>query len=159
MANVCAVEHLKQLVIIDAVLDPPRHTFELLVFNGSVLVGVIEREDSLEAVFGLEVSNFGANNLQELFEVDGFVLVSERVDEAQDEGAPLFKSKFFEGFVDFCGVDGAAVVLIKNEEGFSEFIVVLLGEAVFPAGCFGSGGGGRRFGLGSAHGSHSNNKN
>jgi hypothetical protein len=151
LADMGAVQHLEQFVVVDAVLDPPGHGLELLVLDDSILIGVVKGKDSLESFLGLEVSDLTAHDLKELLEVDGFVLVSEGMDEREDEGVPLVKAEFLQSLVDFGGVDGAAVVLIENEEGVSEFVVVLFAEAVFPAGCLGGGGGRGGLHLGSAH--------
>ena len=89
MIDVGAVEHLKELIIIDSVPNPFGNSFELFVFNESILIGIINSENSLEAVFGLEVTYSCSNNFEVFFQGKGFVLVSKSVDKVENEGISL----------------------------------------------------------------------
>jgi hypothetical protein len=156
LVNVGAVEHLEELIVIQVFVELFGHSFELFEVDGSVLVLVEQCEHSLEAVFGLGLSDSGADDVEEFFKVKGFVLVLETDDEFEDEGISLIKTELFEGLADFSGVDAATFILIEDLEGVLEFLVVLSGESVFPlAGTadFGGCGDGCLWGLGfrSAH--------
>jgi len=73
------------------------------------------------------------------------------MNKSKDCRVSLVKSEFLKSFVDLNGVNGSTSVLIKNVEGVSEFVVVFLGQPVFPAGCFGGGWCLGCFNLRSAH--------
>ena len=154
MVDVGAVHKFKDFIIIKVVKELFGDSFELFEVDGSVLILVEQCEHFSEAVLGLGLSNSGTDDVKEFVEVDGFVLISKPGDEGENERISLVKAEFFEGFVDFGGIDGSTSVLVEDLEGVLEFFVVLCGETVFPAegargfGCGGCGGGGLG---GSAH--------
>lgn len=132
VVDVGAVKHLKEIVIINVFVELLGDSLELLEVNGSVLVLVVEGKNSLKAVSGLGLTDPGGDGIEELFEVDGFVLISESVDKAENEGVSLVEAEFLEDLVDLQGVDGSASVLIEHFEGVLEVFVVLREEAVLP---------------------------
>ncbi len=137
MVDVGRVQHLQKVVIVDAVFQLLGNILELLEVNHSVIILVVESEHSLQTVPGLSLTHSGSNGIKELIKVDGFVLLPNANDEAQDEGVSLVEAELFKDLVDLCGVDGSTAVLIKDVERLLELFVVLSMEAVFP----GSGGG------------------
>jgi hypothetical protein len=149
VVHVSAVQHFEQFVVVDAVLHPLGDGLELFEIDYAVFVGVVNGEDSLEAVFGLGISHLGADGVDELIEADGSSFVSQSKDEGEDERISLVQAQLIEHLADFLRVDGAAVVLVEDLEGFLELCVVFLRDSVFPGGGF--GGGGRGLDLGSAH--------
>lgn len=152
LADVSAVKHLQQLIIVDAVLNPLSDSFELLEINDAVLVLVVKGEKSLETVFSLSVSNSRANDLQKLVKGDWSVLVSESVDKRKNEGISLIESEFFKNFVDFFWVNGSTSVFVEDSKGLLEFVVVFFGYSIFPRSRFGCGcGGSAGCGFRSAH--------
>ena len=141
LVDVGAVEHLEQLVVVEVLVELLGDGLELFEIDGAVLVLVVDGEHAAEAVLGLGFTNLRADDAEELFEADWLVLVSESVDEREDEGVPLVEAQLLEDLVDLTGVDGAASVLVEHLEGALQFVVVLGGEAIFP-GKLGGGLGG-----------------
>lgn len=81
LVDVSAVEHLEQVVVVEVFVELLGDGLELFKINGSVLVLIVEGEDSAEAVLGLGFTNFRANDAEELFKAYWLILVSECVDE------------------------------------------------------------------------------
>ena len=134
MIDVRAVHHFQHLVIIESFVDPFGNVFEILVVDNSVLILVEDGEDFFQSVFGFGFSNFVSDAVKELIEVNGFVLVFETNDQAQDEGISFINAQLFESFADFGGINTSTVVLIKDFKSDLEIFVVFGGESVFPVG-------------------------
>jgi hypothetical protein len=132
VVDVGAVKQLKKVIIIDVFVELLGDGLELLEVNCSVLVLVVEGKDSLKAVSGLGLTDLGGDSIEELFEVDGLVLILKSVDKVEDEGVSLVEAEFLEDLVNLHGVDGSATVLIEHLKGVLEFVVVLSGETVLP---------------------------
>lgn len=140
LVNVATVHHLQKLVVINAVLHLLSNSLKLLEINHSALVLVVKSENSLQAVLSLSLTHAGCNNVDEFIESDGFVLVSQGVDEGQNEGISAIESQFLNNLVDFSGINGSTAVLIKDFEGLLELVPVFSIEAIFPSSRSGFGG-------------------
>ena len=125
--DVRAVHHFQQLVVIQSFMDPFANGFEIFVVNDSVLISIEDGEDSFQSVLGFGFSNFVSNAVKELFEIDGFVLVFETNDQAQDEGISFINAQLFESFADLRGIDTSTVVFVKDFKGVLEISVVFWG--------------------------------
>ena len=82
-----AVHHLEDVVVVDAFLEIFAHGLELLEVDHSVLILVVVLEDPSKSVLGLALSHSVANNVNELFEVDGASLISKRHNQREHVGA------------------------------------------------------------------------
>jgi hypothetical protein len=127
-----AVEHFEEVIISEIFVELFGDDFEFFEIDGSILVLVEQSEDSLEPVLGFGLTNARGDDVEELLEGDGLVLIPKTVDERKDEGIALVESELLQNLVDFSWVDGAAVVLIEDLEGVLELLVILTQESVFP---------------------------
>lgn len=130
--NVSTVHQLQELIVVQVLVDLLANGLQLLEVDHSSSVGVEKSEYLLKSVFCLGFAHFRANEIQEFVEINGSVLVSQAVDEGEDEGVSLVEAEFFEYLVDFCWVDGSAAIFVKDFECGFEFFVVLCVESVFP---------------------------
>ena len=87
-----AVQHLQQVVVVYVFLQLLGDGLELLKIENSVLIDVVNCENTLASVLGLALSHLVADDVEELVEADGSVGVPEGVDEREDEGVPLIHS-------------------------------------------------------------------
>ena len=87
-----AVQHLQQVVVVYVFLQLLGDGLELLKIENSVLIDVVNCENTLASVLGLALSHLVADDVEELVEADGSVGVPEGVDEREDEGVPLVHS-------------------------------------------------------------------
>ena len=127
-----AVHHLDDVVVVEVLVELLRDHAELLEVDHPVLVLVEEGEDPADAVLGLGLADARADDVQELGEGDGLVLVAQPVDEGEDEGVPFVEAQLIEHLIDLRGIDGAASVLVEDVEGLLEVLVVLGEQPVFP---------------------------
>lgn len=98
MVDVGAVQQFQELVIVQSLVNPFGDGLELFEIDDPVFILVEDGEDPSESVLGLGLSDFVSHHIQELVEVDGFVLILEGSDQTQDEGVSLVDSQFFKGF-------------------------------------------------------------
>lgn len=132
LADVGAMHHLEDLVVVDSVLDLLCDGLQFLEVNDSVLVLVENGEGLSQAVLGLGLSDARGNDVNELFKVDGTVLILKSQDDREDEGVSAVETELLKNFADFLGVNGSTAVLIENLEGLLELVVVFGGEAILP---------------------------
>jgi hypothetical protein len=126
------VHHLKDIVIVKVFVQLLGDGSELLEVDHAILVFVEDTEDFLEAVLGLGLSDFRANDVQELRELNWLVLVPERMDQRKDERVSLVKSQLIENLVDLSGINTAATVLVEDVKGLLQLVIIFSGEAVLP---------------------------
>jgi hypothetical protein len=127
------VDYLEHVVVGDVVAHQPGEGFQVLEFEQFVFVFVEVVEDGAQALFGFDISNFGHDQLQELLEVDGFVLGPEAADETVDEGVFSAFSQLPEDLVYLFRVDQARMVFVEEVEGVLEALVFFWVELLFPA--------------------------
>lgn len=141
VVDVGAVQQLQKIIVIQIFVKALSNSLELIKFDDSVFVLVVKTENSLETLLGLSLTNLGADNIEELLEVDGVVGVSQGVDKRQNEGVSLIEAELLQNLVDFCGVNCSASVLVEDLEGVLEILIVLREESVLPGGRSGGLGG------------------
>lgn len=142
LVDMGAVHHLQNFFVIEVFVQLLANSLQLIETDHSSSFRVEKSEDSLEAILGLSLTNSRANDVEELFELDGAADVLQSMDERQDERVTFIESEFFQNFVDFFWVNGSTSVFVENIECVFEFFVIFGGESVFP------GGGGRGCGFG-----------
>jgi len=126
------VHQFKQIIVVDILVKLSRNGFEFLEVNYAIFILIKNSKDFFKSVLCFGFSNFGTDAVQELIEVDGFILVSEGSDETENEWISFIKTEFIHNFVDFSWVYGSTSVLIKNLKSLFEFIVVFSTYSVFP---------------------------
>lgn len=102
------------------------------MINDAVGISIEQSKDSLEAILGFGLSNLGADDVQELGELNGFILFLKSINQGEDEGVSLVKPQLIENLVDLSGINAATAILIKDIEGLFELIIVLSSETIFP---------------------------
>ena len=139
--DVGVVHHFSDLVVVHGLTQLSGDSLEGVEVDDSSSLGVPEFEDLGQALAALGVAGLGGDDLKELVELDGSVQGAEAVDHLEDDLATALEPEFFEDFFDFFGIDGSSSVGVEEFEGGLEFFVVVLGNAVLPAGLgFGSRG-------------------
>jgi hypothetical protein len=126
------VHHLKDIVIVKVFVQLLGDGSELLEVDHAILVFVEDTEDFLEAVLGLGLSDFRANDVQKLRELNWLVLVPERMDQRKDERVSLVKSQLIENLVDLSGINTAATVLVEDVKRLLQLVIIFSSEAVLP---------------------------
>jgi hypothetical protein len=132
LVDMSAVDHFKEVVVIDGVVKLFSNHLELLEVNCTILILVEEGEDSSDSVLGLGLSDFRGNDVKELVESYRLVLLFEPIDEIQDKWVSTIQSELFENFVDFHWVNSAAPILIKDFEGLLQLIVIDSIKSILP---------------------------
>lgn len=127
-----AVQHLQEIIISEVLMELLGNNLELLEIDGSILVLIEQSKDPLEPILCFGLTNARGDDAEELFEGDGFVLISKPVDEGKDEGVALVESELLQNLVDFSWIDGSAVVLVEHLEGALELLVILTRESILP---------------------------
>lgn len=150
LTDMSAVQHFKQIIIIDTFFNPFSHFFELFIVNHSVFILIKKIKDSFKAIFCFGISHFCSNGIQEFIKVDWLIFVSQTLDYREDEGISLIDSELLKSFIDFSGINRTTTIFIKNVECGIEFLVILRGKSFFPTKSFGWSWG-RGFDLRSAH--------
>lgn len=87
-----AVQHLQQIIVVYVFLQLLSNGLELLKIENSILIDIVNCENTLASVLGLALSHLVADDVEEFVEADGSVGVPEGVDEREDEGVPLVHS-------------------------------------------------------------------
>lgn len=141
VVDVGAVQHFQEVIISQVFVESLGNGLELFEFDNSIFILVVHSEHSLKTLLGLGLTNSRADDVEELFEGDGVVGISQGVDKGQNEGVSLIEAELLQNLVDFSRINGATSVLIEDFEGLLEILVVLTEESLLPGGRRGNLGG------------------
>lgn len=118
------VDYLQHFVVVYVVPHQPRQALQVLELQQFIFVFVQVLEDRAHAFFGFDIAHFRHHQLQELFEVDWFVLGLQTADQAVDEGVFSAFAQLSQDLIDLFGVDEAGMVLVEEVEGVLEALVL-----------------------------------
>lgn len=114
MGDKTCVHQVEKGLVVHVFANCSGNLFQFLESNVALFLGIVKRENSLQAVFCLVLADLWANAIDKLFEIEGFVLFTKRCYDILDEGATLVKVQLLEYFVDFDWIDLATSVLIED---------------------------------------------
>ena len=78
------VQQFKNILIVDGIAWHAGQFLELVIIDVIIIVEVHMFEDCFDAFFGLHIANLRGDQLNKLIKINGFVLVSETVDDVVD---------------------------------------------------------------------------
>lgn len=132
--DVGVVHHLGQLLVVEGFAQLAGDALEAVEVSEAVALLVPDLEDASQTVAGFGVADLGADDLEELIELDGPVDRAQAVDHLEYDLASALEPELLEDLLDFDGVYGSSVVIVEQVEGVLELFVIALAESVLPGG-------------------------
>ena len=128
------MHQIQKRLVVHVLSDGSGDFLQLVESDHASVFLVIKPPDSLKAISCLVLSNLVANNIDEFLKVEDFVGLSQSPDDFDNVLISLVKTDLFQDLYDFLRVDGAASVLVENEEDISEMFVIFRVDSVSPGG-------------------------
>jgi len=130
--DVGVVHHLGQLVVVEGLAQLTGNSLEAVEVSESASRLVPDVEDLGDSLARLGVADLGADDFEELVELDGSVHFPQSVDHFENNLASAFQAEFVENLFDFNWVDGSSSVFVEEVEGGFELLVVGFIETILP---------------------------
>lgn len=129
-----AVHQVQKRLVVHVLSDWSGNFLQLVESDHASVFLIVKPPDSLKTISCLVLSNLVANNIDEFLKVEDFVGLSQSPDNFDNVLISLVKTDLFQDLNNFLRVDGAASVLVENEEDISEMFVIFRVDSVSPGG-------------------------